>query len=543
LVAPLSASSPAATVIVPADGGSDLLLGCLRSLAEQDLEACAYEVVVVLRIPTERLAGLGTPYALTVVVQPGANAAAASNAGAARARAGVLVFLRHDAIAAPGLVRGHLEAHGRAERTVAVGHLHHVSGEHSERDLETEQCGFVDFDSGNVSLTRALFEAVGGYAEDLGATSDLEFAYRLHEAGAAFVQVPAAVASVVSSESWRDLLDRSARAGRASVELYRRHPSVLPHTQLGSVGASGVKKRGLQSLLISLRVSPHLLARAGGLVPCQDCARTIAGFVDDYSFWWGVRDAADDELWRRMRSPTMILLYHAFTRAGEPTTRFVVSAESFTRQMRWLKTWRYNVISLQSYLDSRREHRFPPRRSVVITFDDAYTDNVDVAKPILERFGFTATIFVVTASGPANGWTDDGTLAGRPLLRLSDLRGLTTAFDFGAHTRTHVQLDEVEPALARSEIVGSKRELEEALERSVESFAYPYGAHDTASRKAVEQAGFAGACTTRTGGNVPSTDSFELRRLEIRGGYSLLRFALTLVRGNTAPILARFWRG
>jgi hypothetical protein len=55
----------------------------------------------------------------------------------------------------------------------------------------------------------------------------------------------------------------------------------------------------------------------------------------------------------------------------------------------------------------------------------------------------------------------------------------------------------------------------------------------------VREAGFSGACTVDIGANVPSIDSFELRRLEIRGGYSLLRFAFALGRADTRPLVPR----
>jgi peptidoglycan/xylan/chitin deacetylase (PgdA/CDA1 family) len=553
----LNGPSPPASVIVSTRNSRERLLACLDSLSSQTAAPGEFEVIVVddgsTDGTTERLRSLTPPYRLNVAVQEAAGPAAARNAGANAARGSILIFLADAVVARPDLVAAHLDAHRRAEEIVVVGNVEQVVGpqadrftrvraeawERQYRRLAGNDATFVDFHSGNSSLRAALFHAVCGYASDLPGSQDLELAHRLREAGARFVFAPAASVAEHRDDNWRTIADESRVRGRAAVGLYRRHPPLLPHMPLGGVGGPGPRKRRLQSLLMTFHISPGVLARLGELVPGRP-GRGILDFTYDYGFWCGVRDVVDDELWRRLRSPTIILLYHAFTRPGERRSRYVVSARRFGGQLRWLKWRRYNVISLRSYLASRTEYLVPPARSVVITIDDGYADNVAVAKPILDRFGFPATVFVVTAAGQSNGWSPaEPALAERPLVPLSELPKVDGTFDFGAHTRSHVRLDEVGPALARSEILDSKRDLEQMLGTNVASFAYPYGAYDASARDVVREAGFSGACTVDIGANVPSTDSFELRRLEIRGGYSLLRFAFALGRADTRPLVPR----
>jgi peptidoglycan/xylan/chitin deacetylase (PgdA/CDA1 family) len=545
-------------VIVPTRNSRGRILDCLESLTSQTAPPEEYEVIVVddgsNDGTAERLRHLTLPYRFDLVVQETAGPAAARNAGADSARGSILIFLADDVIARPGLIAAHLDAHRHAKGITAVGNIEQAVAPHADRftrvraeawqrhyrHLDPSDVTFVDYHSGNCSLRAELFRAVGGYASDLLVLEDLDLAYRLREAGARFVFVPTASVAGRRDDNWRTITDESMSQGRMAIELYRRHPPLLPHMPLGGVGAPGVRKRLLQSLLMAVRTSPRLLARLGELVPGDRSGDRILDFTFDYGFWCGVRDAVDDDLWERLRSPTIILLYHAFTRPGERRSRYVVSARRFARQLRWLKRRGYNVVSLRSYLVSRSEHRLPPARSVVITIDDGYADNAAVAKPILDRFGFPATIFIVSGAGLTNAWSPgEPALAARPLIRLSELPRLTGTFDFGAHTRSHCRLDEVEPALARSEIRESKRELEETLGADVDSFAYPYGAYDASAREVVREAGFSGACTVNIGANVPCTDSFELRRLEIRGHYSLLRFAIALVRTDTRPLFHR----
>ncbi len=145
-----------------------------------------------------------------------------------------------------------------------------------------------------------------------------------------------------------------------------------------------------------------------------------------------------------------------------------------------------------------------------------------------------ATIFLVTgAIGSTNAWDKDGSLAGRPLVSLSAIRDLSCGgLFFGAHTRTHPSLPALREERAFEEIEGSRRDLERALQGRVSTFAYPYGERNSAVEALVEQAGFSGAVGIGEGLNGPATSRFALRRTEIRGTDSLLRFALALDLGT-----------
>ena len=101
-----------------------------------------------------------------------------------------------------------------------------------------------------------------------------------------------------------------------------------------------------------------------------------------------------------------------------------MSAGQFEGQIRYLKKNR-NVMALGELVRLLREAAPLPPRTVVVTLDDGYRDNLDIVAPILERHGVPATIYLCTAyvTRSENQWADVvyGTLRHRSnhVLRLS----------------------------------------------------------------------------------------------------------------------------
>jgi peptidoglycan/xylan/chitin deacetylase (PgdA/CDA1 family) len=225
-----------------------------------------------------------------------------------------------------------------------------------------------------------------------------------------------------------------------------------------------------------------------------------------------------------------VLMYHAVGPAGEAPSRFVVPLRRFRRQMRLLALLRYRVLSLQDLLHRLRLGDVPGR-TLALTLDDGYADN-RLAFAELERRGFPVTLFAVSGLD-RNEWDADPPLGGRPLFTLDELRELGPLVEIGAHTRTHPALTGLDHAAARGEIAGSRRDLEAALGRAPQVFAYPYGLVDAQVRSIVEESGFLGACGVGAGRNGADSDLFDLRRLEVQGTFSLWRFALALALEGT----------
>jgi peptidoglycan/xylan/chitin deacetylase (PgdA/CDA1 family) len=236
--------------------------------------------------------------------------------------------------------------------------------------------------------------------------------------------------------------------------------------------------------------------------------------------------------WLRTSRGVPVLMYHAFSE--DKPSRFVITRRSFARQMRLLALLRYRVVDFEELAGAVRDGDELPRKAAVITIDDGYRDNLEIAQPILSKHGYPATVFVVSGHlGGENDWGDGGAVEGLPLLSPEQVKAMRAAGTaIGAHTRNHVDLSEVEAGLAVEEIEGSRQDLERLLGEPVSSFAYPYGRFDNGAAAAAREAGVLAACTVEGRRASPGGDPLTIPRIEVRGSDSIVRFLRKLWLGG-----------
>ncbi len=331
----------------------------------------------------------------------------------------------------------------------------------------------------------------------------------------------------------RELLRSAERRGETDARAFLERPEALHGTLLANFGAGGAGEAALRRALHALHAPPGILGATCRLVG-ERRARCARAVFERYAYWHGARRRLEVDTWRRLTRGTVVLMYHAFGRPGEPASRFVVPARRFERQLRRLARRRRPVLRLEELVDCRRQGRLAPAGAVVITMDDGYADNRELAAPLLRRFGFSATVFAVSDRiGGAADWDGAGELSGRPLLDLDGLLGLQESrIAVGAHSRTHPRLPELDAKAVSEEVGGSREELTERIGAPVVCFSYPYGRVSDDAVAAVARAGFGCACGIRRGLNYPDTPLLELRRVPVDGDASMLRFALGVRFGD-----------
>jgi len=302
-----------------------------------------------------------------------------------------------------------------------------------------------------------------------------------------------------------------------------------------------------------------------------------------------------------------ILLYHRIAEPDSDPWDLAVSPHHFDQHLRVLSEIA-PVIPLRQLVTKLRSGRLP-RRSFVITFDDGYADNLINAKPLLEKYDSSATVFITTkytnsdrefwwdeldrllvsdvqlpdsirlklrgsvhysqcvepAATPANirgrtAWKQDDDSRSRcslyqdicalmrplveedrdqirnELLHATGSTGVARTsyralsehqilelvdgglIEVGCHTATHPQLSALSSSEQRNEIVQSKRRLENLLDRTITSFAYPYGWQCDYTRETtalVREAGFDCACSVTNRCVDRHSDVFQLPRLQV----------------------------
>jgi len=246
-------------------------------------------------------------------------------------------------------------------------------------------------------------------------------------------------------------------------------------------------------------------------------------------------------------SRPLIVAYHAVSSTWR--SPLAIDQQRFGEQLAALHAAGYVGLTLSEAERRRRRGDLPPR-SLVVTFDDGYASTA-LARPALERFGFPATVFVVTdfvdAGAPLHWYgvpDDPADEHERRPLGWPQLRELRDAgWEIGSHTVSH-------PLLPALDDAGLERELGRSRERiaaelgAAESIAYPYGQADERVAAAARRAGYLVGCTL-TGAHLTDADLLRPRvglgpadrglrlRLKVSPGGLLLRRspAARLARG------------
>ncbi len=205
-----------------------------------------------------------------------------------------------------------------------------------------------------------------------------------------------------------------------------------------------------------------------------------------------------------------------------------ISPPEFEEQMQYLHDNGYHTITPDQLVAYLKYGSTLPEKPIMLSFDDGYLDNYTNAYPIMKKYGFTATIFVVT------------NLVGRDprFMNWDQAREMQQeGFVFGSHTVNHVVLTKLSSEEALNELVDSRLEIEQQLGKPPLYFAYPTGAYNMQIEDLVRRAGYKAAFTIRYGQVGQDSNIYALERIPIFKGQKTFRSFF--IRLNAAPILER----
>ncbi len=233
-----------------------------------------------------------------------------------------------------------------------------------------------------------------------------------------------------------------------------------------------------------------------------------------------------------------ILMYHHIIKQADivkynwSNNGSVLSLETFEEQMKYLYDNGYYTASLEElelYMDGKIEL---PEKTVIITFDDGYLSNGLFAYPVLKKYNFRATIFMIgyRVNGPQIGFDPSDTQA----LAVSEVYKYKDVFDFESHTYNlhHLNNSNV-PLLTSStdDVVKNDLLRNKGLLKS-KYLAYPYGKYSEKVIQIAEETGHGLGFTIEKGFVSPSTNKFKIPRNGISQTVTMEQF-MNLVDSHT----------
>ena len=528
------------SVVIPTYQRRDLVVAHVRAFADQTARPDRFEVIAVVDGSTDgtldALNAIEVPFGFRVLQHPNQGLSRTRNRGADAATGDLILFLDDDMEPDPGLIDAHIAAH-RAGADVVLGAMpgHPDNpdnvlargaatwGAEHEAALRARPPRFDELVGGHLSVRRALYEQVGGFDTGFNLDGayggeDLEFGYRLAQAGADIRFSPAARTHqryVVEPAAY---LDQYQQAGASDVAIVRRHPELLDDV-------FGTKRR--ESTLhrwVALPVArvPGIGAALSAMLDARAVARVTSGSASRRTsllihtarivrYWRGVRAAGGVPTDQRVR----ILCYHAVSDlAGDPVLeQYGVPPEQLRRHLATLRSLGCQFVGMEEFL-RYLDGAGLPRRAVMVTFDDCYMDLLVDGLDVLVDRRVPATAFVVTQRRE-NTW-DQAIGAGR--MRLLDDEGLRTleraGVDLGSHTRTHPMLSRIDDRAVEDELRGSLADLaDRKLGRHI-TVAYPHGEYDRRTIDVLSELG-AEAAFTIDPRVMRRHHRFEIPRIEI----------------------------
>lgn len=198
-----------------------------------------------------------------------------------------------------------------------------------------------------------------------------------------------------------------------------------------------------------------------------------------------------------------LLMYHELSRAGRELcdsspgyTRYVVDESTFEAHLASLQAVGTSGESVSGALESS---------GLALTFDDGCETDLLIAAPLLERFGFGATFYLVS------GW-----IGRRGFLSEKQVAELAGAgFEIGSHGVRHAFLSELSDQKLRAELRDSKTHLEQLSGREIAHLSCPGGRFDARVATMARELGYASVATSRAGRNAANGDRFRLNRMAI----------------------------
>ncbi len=176
-------------------------------------------------------------------------------------------------------------------------------------------------------------------------------------------------------------------------------------------------------------------------------------------------------------------MYHDVSNYLSP---WCISPEVFEEHLQYLSKEEYSTITLDELQEGIEQQKETSKKLVVITFDDGRRGVLDHAAPLLRRYRFNATLFIVPS------WIDGQNIPSTeqysPFLTWDNLKKLQQAgMIIGSHTNSHQNLTSLSSEEIEKELIQAELKIKEKLSLQVKHFSYPYGKYNELVIKTVRE--------------------------------------------------------
>ncbi len=214
-----------------------------------------------------------------------------------------------------------------------------------------------------------------------------------------------------------------------------------------------------------------------------------------------------------------ILMYHYIEMPSATTTLkgLYLDPKIFEAQLNTLLKQNYQTYFMSELVQNINSRTSLTNKKIILTFDDGYEDFYSQVFPLLKKYNYKATLYVIINKLGTTGYLT------REQIKILAASGLV---EIGSHTFNHPDLRGLKSKDAKFEISASKKILEQISGQPVTSFAYPFGYYRNDFFAVVSSAGYTNAVSVMPGSHQGNENIWLLRRLRPgeRTGEALLKW-------------------
>jgi len=228
-----------------------------------------------------------------------------------------------------------------------------------------------------------------------------------------------------------------------------------------------------------------------------------------------------------------VLMYHHIL----PENGFLsISVRDFERQAKLLAEKGYRTLNAEEFFAFKKGEYSPPKKSVLLTFDDGWRDVYFYAYPIMKKYRLRGIVFLVTS------WVERASIKKaeffphshkecknlvkkepeRVVLNWKEVEKMQDVFDFHSHTHTHFEDD----ICLKEEFELSRELLKEKLGIESKHLCWPRGFYDERLLSLAKTCGYEIFYTTERGTNLADGRLERVKRIAVKP--SLFWFKKTL---------------